>query len=129
MAFSESFWHSTGTPAPEIRKLENLHVALWLLKDVSWCSEWHALGMIASIPTILLATRIFWMGRESFSEVAHNGAICLWICANITWMIGEFFYQDQTRGYAKIFFFAGAALLILYYLWSFFANRPSPGAA
>jgi hypothetical protein len=34
-------------------------------------------------------------------------AVALWICANTTWMIGEFYYKDMTRGYAKVFFFAG----------------------
>jgi hypothetical protein len=115
MAFTESFWHSSATPPADIRKLENLHVVLWLLKDASWCSDWKVLGLAAAVPTIVLAARICWMSRHSFSETAHNGAVCLWICANIIWMIGEFFYQDMTRPFAKVFFFLGAALLIGYY--------------
>lgn len=125
MAFTESFWHAPATPIADIRKLENLHVVLWLLKDVSWCSDWHLVGLAASVPTIILAARIWWISRHSFSEMAHNGAVCLWICANITWMIGEFFYQDMTRPFAKIFFFLGVLMLVFYYLWSAINRRPA----
>ena len=111
-------------PGSEIRVLENLHVALWLLKDVSWCSEWRLFGMFMAIPTVILAARLCWLGRQSYSELAHNGAVCLWICANITWMIGEFYYGDMTRPYAKVFFFAGVAVLGAYYLWRMLGGEP-----
>jgi hypothetical protein len=101
----------------DIRQLENLHVALWLLKDVSWCSDWHWLSLAAAIPTMALAARLCWLSRHSVTELAHNGAVCLWICANITWMIGEFYYQDMTRPLAKVFFFSGVAVLGAYYAW------------
>ena len=125
MAFTESFSHSSAAPPADIRKLENLHVVLWLLKDASWCSDWKFVGLAASIPTIVLAVRIWWLGRHSFSEMAHNGAVCLWICANITWMMGEFFYRDMTRPFAKVFFFLGAALLASYYLMNAFTRKPA----
>jgi hypothetical protein len=107
----------------EIRKLENAHIALWLMKDVSWCSNWRLLGLVMSIPTIILAARLAWLGRHNFSELAHNGAVCCWIAANITWMVGEFYYGDTTRGYAKVFFFTGVALLALYYLRTLFGPK------
>ena len=99
-----------------MRQLENLHIALWLLKDLSWCSDWRFLGLLAAIPTVLMSVRLCWLGRHSFAELAHTAAVTLWICANITWMIGEFYYDDMTRPLAKVFFFAGAAILGVYYL-------------
>lgn len=99
----------------EIRKIENAHVALWLTKDVSWCNSWRWLGMLMVVPTLLVAAHICWRSRSDPDELTHNAAVCLWICANITWMVGEFFLNDGTRGYAKVFFYAGAALLAWHY--------------
>lgn len=99
----------------DIRKIENLHVLLWLVKDMSWCNSWHKLGMIMVVPTLFIAAKIAWETRKSLSDFVHNSAVCLWICANITWMTGEFFYEDHTRPYARLFFFAGMAVLGLYY--------------
>lgn len=99
----------------DIRKVENLHVALWLMKDLSWCSLWKILGLAMVGPTLAVALWITWNSRKSLSDCVHNGAVCLWIGANITWMVGEFFFNDRTRPAAQIFFFAGVAVLIAYY--------------
>ncbi len=114
----------------DTRKIENLHVSLWLLKDVSWCSEWKMLGMVMVIPTLVVALKICWDTRRSTPDLIHNIAVALWICANTTWMIGEFFYEDTTRDYAKIFFYAGMILLAGYYAWSWLKRHDdeAPGA-
>jgi hypothetical protein len=109
----------------DTRKIENLHVALWLLKDCSWVSEWKALGLLMVIPTLLVALKICWDTRGQFSDLVHNIAVALWICANTTWMIGEFYYDDGTRGFAKIFFYSGMALLGAYYAWAWMRGNPS----
>jgi hypothetical protein len=28
------------------RKMENLHIVFWLLKDLSWCMVWRPLGIV-----------------------------------------------------------------------------------
>lgn len=99
----------------DIRKVENLHVALWLMKDLSWCSLWKILGLAMVGPTLAVALWITWNSRKSLSDCVHNGAVCLWIGANITWMVGEFFFNDRTRPAAQLFFFAGVAVLVGYY--------------
>lgn len=104
----------------DIRKIENLHVALWLLKDLSWCSLWRGLGMTMVIPTLAVAIWITWHSRKVLSDLVHNGAVCLWICANITWMVGEFFAEDHTRGSAVMFFYCGMALLVGYYAYELY---------
>lgn len=106
----------------DTRKIENLHVALWLMKDVSWCSDWKIFGLFMVIPTLFVALKICWDTRHQFADLVHNIAVTLWICANTTWMIGEFYYDDGTRSLAKIFFFVGMALLGAYYLWAWTAR-------
>ena len=103
-----------------IKKIENSHVAFWLLKDTSWCQHWIYLGLIAAVPTLVVSIIIAWDSRKDRSDLIHNIAVCLWITANIIWMIGEFFYDDGTRHLTRVFFFSGFALLGAYYLHSFF---------
>ena len=97
------------------RRLENAHVALWLLKDFAWCSstKWLGVGMI--LPTLGLALLLVRASWRSFEDLAHNAAVCCWVAANITWMIGEFYFNDGTRGLARGFFYAGLGVMALYY--------------
>lgn len=109
----------------DIKKLENLHVGLWLLKDASWCEEWIKVGMMVALPTVVLAIKIAYERRRDAEDLVHNIAICLWLCANVIWMIGEFFFDDGTRAISRVFFFAGLALLIGFYakqvVWKYFS--------
>lgn len=100
-----------------MENLQNLHVALWLLKDCAWCQLWKGTGIAMVVPTLFLAFWIAWQSRKSLPDLIHNLAVCLWITANITWMVGEFFYHDGTRGTAKVFFFSGLGLLASYYFY------------
>lgn len=76
------------------RKMENMHIAFWLMKDISWCMIWKELGIAMIIPTLSVAIRIAWRTRHLASELAHNLAIVFWISANAYWMISEFFHFD-----------------------------------
>lgn len=100
-----------------IRKLENTHVALWLLKDTCWVMDFHLAGIFMIVPTLSLAVYITWRFRKVLAEFFHNLAVCCWITANSIWMIGEFYYGDTLRHYAAVFFFAGMAIVIIYYLF------------
>jgi len=99
----------------DIRKVENLHVFLWLLKDLSWCALWRVLGMSMALPALAVAMWIAWRTRKTASDGVHNAAVCFWICANITWMTGEFYFNDHTRRLASGFFYGGMLLLVAYY--------------
>ena len=114
----------------DIKKLENLHVCLWLLKDCAWCQDWIKVGMMVALPTLVIAGKIAWETRRDAEEFIHNLAVCCWLCANVVWMTGEFFFNDGTRGIARVFFFAGLILLAGFYLREFFLKRraaPKPG--
>ena len=40
------------------RKMENLHILFWLLKDISWCLAWKPLGIAMIFPTLIMAVVI-----------------------------------------------------------------------
>lgn len=75
------------------------------------------------LPTLVVAGMIAWQSRHEAEDLVHNIAVCLWIIANIVWMTGEFFYEDMTREMAKMFFFAGMLLLVLFYVQRVLKSR------
>ena len=104
-----------------IRRVENLHILLWLLKDTCWVTSLKVEGIVMIIPTMAVAIYITWRTRKVYSELFHNLAVCSWITANSIWMIGEFYFNDKTRGLALIFFIIGLSFVAAYYL--FFAKK------
>jgi hypothetical protein len=98
-----------------LRQVENLHVILWLIKDLSWVSGWHVPAVIMIAPTLAVAVWITWKSRRLVSEWYHNLAVTAWILANSTWMVGEFFLQDRTKPAAQVFFVIGMSILAFYY--------------
>lgn len=98
-----------------IRKFENFHILLWLIKDLCWVTLYRTLGMVMILPTLALAIYITFKNRQDHSELAHNLAICFWIAANSTWMVGEFFFNDSTRSFSVIFFLLGLLMMARYY--------------
>ncbi len=98
-----------------LRRIENLHIAFWLLKDLGWVQDIHVLGLVMVVPTLSVAIWLTWHMRHERSELAHNAAVCCWIIANAIWMIGEFFLQDSTRPQATIFFGIGLSILTVHY--------------
>lgn len=102
-----------------IRKFENLHIALWLVKDTCWVLDYRILGVLMIFPTLFLAFFITYKFRNQVAELFHNLAVCFWILANTTWMLGEFFYNDTFRPYSTVFFIAGLLIIAYYYLFLF----------
>jgi prepilin signal peptidase PulO-like enzyme (type II secretory pathway) len=99
------------------RKIENLHILLWLVKDLCWAMLWKPLGIAMLIPTLTVAIVITWQTRHLKSELFHNLAVAFWICANGFWMIIEFWgYDEQLRGYTAIPFGIGLFFIGTYYL-------------
>ena len=106
------------------RKMENMHIIFWLLKDVAWCMIWKPLGLTMIFPTLIISIVIAWRTREIKSELAHNLAITFWIMANSYWMISEFFHFDthtlmgvEGKYFALIPFSIGIFVLGYYYLF------------
>jgi len=107
------------------RKMENMHIVFWLIKDVSWCMIWKTLGLAMIVPTLSIAIIISWRTRNIKSELAHNLAVTFWISANAYWMISEFFHFDTVyvwrqfdgKHLAIIPFTIGILILFNYYLF------------
>lgn len=110
-------------PAP-YRRMENLHILFWLLKDLGWCMIWKQLGISMILPTLGIALVITWRTRSIRAELAHNLAIVFWISANSYWMVSEFMGFDTVRVWGGITgkhlallpFLAGLVILLYYYL-------------
>lgn len=107
-----------------IREYENMHILLWLVKDTCWVASaaypWLRIpGMIMIAPTLLVAIFITWKARNDQADLFHNIAVCMWISANASWMIGEFFYNDGTRPIALGFFIVGLIVVSVYYIVHF----------
>ena len=105
------------------RRMENMHIIFWLLKDISWCLLWKPIGIAMVFPTLIIAIVISYRTRNIKAELAHNLAIVFWISANSYWMISEFLGFDEKiiLGYegkygAVIPFVIGMCILLYYYL-------------
>ena len=111
------------------RRIENLHILLWLLKDAFWALNWRLGGLVMILPTLTVAVLITWQTRHLKSEWLHNLAVDFWILANCTWMVGEFFGWDEDLVYgiglrqvALIPFSVGLCILAWYYLGHFWKD-------
>ena len=99
------------------RRIENLHIVFWLIKDLSWAMLWKPLGLIMIFPTVIAALLITWQTRAIKSELLHNLAVVFWIAANGYWMLVEFFStNDNLRYYTIIPFSIGLLIIGYYYL-------------
>ena len=105
------------------RRMENMHIVFWLVKDISWCMIWKTLGIAMVVPTLTIAILIAWRTRNIKAELAHNLAVAFWISANSYWMISEFFGFDTMlvwhwitgKHLALIPFLMGSMILLYYY--------------
>ena len=90
-------------------KSENIHIILWLIKDMSWLMSWKLLGLAMIIPTILVSIIIARNSRNIQEDMWYNIAVCFWISANGTWMVGGilfigcFYDSFLSYRYKKIF--------------------------
>lgn len=112
----------------KFRRVENLHILLWLIKDACWALNLKIPALIMIIPTLMVAILITYQTRKITSELLHNLAIDFWITANCTWMVGEFFGWDTgligqygLREFSLLPF--GIGLLILGYYYLFYMHR------
>ena len=118
---------STYTVPLRFRRMENLHIAFWLIKDISWCMIWKELGIAMIVPTLSVAIWFTWRNRQIVSELCHNLAIVFWITANSYWMISEFIGIDESpvwgpfegKHIALIPFGLGIMILAYYYMFKF----------
>jgi hypothetical protein len=104
------------------RRIENMHILFWLIKDACWALNFKYMALVMIIPTMSVAILITWQTRYIISEFLHNLAVILWITANCTWMVGEFYGWDENligpyglRQFSLIPFILGLMVLFYYY--------------
>lgn len=105
------------------RRIENLHILFWLLKDMCWVMLWKPLGIFMILPTLSAAILITWQTRKIKAELLHNLAVDCWISANAYWMVTEFMNRENLRIYTCIPFSIGLLMLLYYYLVVFPLQR------
>ena len=99
------------------RKIENLHIVFWLIKDLSWAMLWKPIGIAMFFPTFIISILITWQTRNLKSELYHNLAVTCWIFANGFWMYVEFIGRDdELRVYTAIPFCIGLFFICWYYV-------------
>ncbi len=103
----------------QLRKLENGHIVLWLLKDASWMMAWKMFAFVMFIPTLSLALLITYRSKPEMNEFRHNVSVSFWITANGCWMFSEFYGNALLLLTAKICFIAGVTNLGLHYFFSY----------
>lgn len=98
-----------------LRKLENMHIPLWLVKDTCWMLQWKALGITMILPTMFTA---FYIAKRSIghNELFISLAVCFWIMANSFWMCAEFFKFEQYKDFAGIPFVMGMICVVIFYI-------------
>lgn len=99
----------------KIRHVENLHIILWLIKDTCWLLEFKIGGVFMIVPTVFVAFYLAWKTRHDMPLLLPNLAVCFWICANVSWMLGEFFDFNHVP-YALTSFSLGIVVISLYIL-------------
>lgn len=122
--------HKVYSIPARFRRIENLHILLWLIKDLCWALNYKPIAIVMILPTLAVALMITWQTRHILSELLHNLAVVFWITANCTWMVGEFYGWDENligtiglRQLAVIPFAIGLLILVYYYI--FLASRAS----
>lgn len=119
-----------SAPSDDLAKyrwIENGHILLWLVKDTCWAMEFKPGGIIMIFPTVGVAFYLLWRSRNSRPDLYHNIAVCSWILANSTWMLGEF-YKKELRPIAVGIFLIGLTVLLIYYIFFFNKDRNENGS-
>jgi hypothetical protein len=119
-----------------IIKIDNLHVLLWLIKDISWCLDWKKTGVAMIVPAVIVAVYLLIKSGNNQEKIVHNSSIVFWISANSIWMSSEFYDFEESifnlsfggRHIAAVLFIIGISIVVVYYAYQLFFRRKSTNA-
>jgi hypothetical protein len=88
--FYYKFWFSSQTYYM-MRPVENVHIYLWILKDLAWSQDWYYPALIFGSLALLWCAVLFYEAFiwESLYEAYMAVAVTLWLAANFVWMAGN----------------------------------------
>ena len=74
-----------------VRPIENVHIYLWILKDLSWAQDWDYPAMIFGTLALIYCVLLFYeaFSLRSYYEAYMAVGTTLWLAANYVWMAGE----------------------------------------
>lgn len=74
-----------------MRPIENVHIYLWIIKDLSWAQDWDYPSLIfGSLALLWCGVLMFEAIRmRSLYEMYMTVGTTLWLVANFTWMTGD----------------------------------------
>jgi hypothetical protein len=96
-----------------LKKIERLHVPLWLVKDMFWMLGYGELSLLFAAPTIIISILLIMVkrGSERYVELMMG----FWLTANTFWMAHELF-KTNTKGIALVMFMYGIIIFPMYLL-------------
>lgn len=102
------------------RGMENIHIYIWILKDLAWCQLIEDLGMIFGSLALIWCGILFFFAyiEGNYEDMYMLVALTLWIFGNFWWMKGELVNGDDDvdapqGGYI---FMAALGWIVLYHL-------------
>lgn len=77
-----------------VRGSENVHIYLWVAKDLSWSQGWEVSGMFFGILAILWCFVLLYhaIHSKNIEEIYMWIALVMWLSANFIWMTGMNYY-------------------------------------
>lgn len=75
-----------------VRGAENVHIYLWIMKDLAWTQKWYVVSWIFGISAISWCLVLVYhaFADRNYNEMYMLVALILWLSANFVWMAGKF---------------------------------------
>ena len=73
-----------------MRPVENIHIWIWILKDLAWAQDWYYPALIFGILALAWCAVLYYEAfkMRSLYEVYMTTATTIWLAANFVWMSG-----------------------------------------
>jgi len=94
------------------RLLENLHLPIWLIKDLCWAIVYKPLGVFMIAPAIALAVFVALKSHKNRMYFLPNVSVVFWILANSLWMLAEFYSFNLKHWFISSFILGMISMLI-----------------
>eukprot|EP01033_Poteriospumella_lacustris_P014852 gene14852-10620_t len=80
-----------------VRGSENLHIYLWIAKDLAWAESWYWPAMLFGSAAVLWCFVLLHhaVAARNYEEIYMWVGLTLWLVANFVWMAGEVFNDDD----------------------------------